>query len=112
MIARLRKICLALPDTTETTNFGHPFFRVKDKVFCVYHGKPDEPAIAFKVLKSEQSIFLEDTRFFKTPYMHHHGWVSIYAKGKLDWTEIAELVKASYDLTACARPARKSARKT
>jgi len=100
MIERLRKICVALPDATETTNFDHPFFRVKNKPFCVFHG-----AIAFKVLKTEQSIFLEDPRFFKTPYMHHHGWVSLHAEGKLDWKEIAELVKASYDLTA--RPAGK-----
>jgi len=69
MIERLRKICMALPDATETTNFDHPFFRVKNKPFCVFHG-----AIAFKVLKTEQNIFLEDPRFFKTPYMHHHGW--------------------------------------
>ena len=109
---RLRKICLALPDATETTNFGHPFFRVNDKTFCVYHGKPEEPAIAFKMLRTETGIFLEDPRFFKTPYMHHNGWVSIHAQGKLDWKEIKELVKAGYDLTACARPARKSAKRT
>jgi predicted DNA-binding protein (MmcQ/YjbR family) len=101
MIERLRKICLALPDAVETTNFGHPFFRLKNKPFCVFH----DEAIAFKVLKTEQSIFLEDPRFFKTPYMHHNGWVSLHAQGKLDWKEITELVKASYDLTA--RPARK-----
>jgi predicted DNA-binding protein (MmcQ/YjbR family) len=109
MIEKLRKICLVLPGATETTNFGHPFFRFNNKPFCVFHGKEDEPAIAFKVLKTEQSIFLEDPRFFKTPYMHHNGWVSLRAQGKLDWKEIAELVKASYDLTAYARPARKSA---
>jgi predicted DNA-binding protein (MmcQ/YjbR family) len=103
MIQRLRKICLALPDTTETTNFGHPFFRVQNKVFCVFHGTQDEPAIAFKVLKNEAGIFLEDPRFFKTPYMHHHGWISLRAEGKLDWKEIAELVKASYELTARAK---------
>ena len=107
MIARLRKICLALPDATETSNFGHPFFRVKNKPFCVFHGTVDEPAIAFKVLKTEQTIFLEDPRFFKTPYMHHNGWVSLHAKGKLDWKEIAELVKSSYKLKAAEPPARK-----
>jgi predicted DNA-binding protein (MmcQ/YjbR family) len=101
MIDRLRKICLALPDTTETTNFGHPFFRVNKKPFCVFHTE----AIAVKVLKSEQGIFLEDPRFFKTPYMHHHGWVSLHTQGKQDWKEIAELVKASYNLTT--RPPRK-----
>jgi predicted DNA-binding protein (MmcQ/YjbR family) len=101
MIERLRKLCLALPEATETTNFGHPFFRFKNKPFCVFHTE----AIAVKVLKTEQSIFLEDPRFFKTPYMHHNGWVSLRAQGKLDWKEIAELVKASHELTA--RPARK-----
>jgi predicted DNA-binding protein (MmcQ/YjbR family) len=101
MIERLRKLCLALPEATETANFGHPFFRFNKKPFCVFH----DGAIAFKVLKTEQSIFLEDARFFKTPYMHHNGWVSLRAQGKLDWKEIAELVKASYELTA--RPARK-----
>ncbi len=112
MILRLRKICLGLPEATETTNFGHPFFRVKKKPFCVFHGTEEVPAIAFKVLKSEQAIFLDDPRFFKTPYMHHNGWVSLHARGKLDWAEIKELVKASYDLTACGRPARKSASST
>ncbi len=112
MIERLRKICLTLPDAVETTNFGHPFFRFNKKPFCVFHGTEQEPAIAFKVLKTEQGIFLDDPRFFKTPYMHHNGWISIHARGKLDWTEIKELVKASYDLTAGARPARKSASST
>jgi len=100
MIDKLRKICLGLPEVTETVNFGHPFFRFKTKPFCVFHGTADEPAIAFKVMKSEQDIFLEDPRFFKTPYMHHNGWVSLHANGKLDWKEITELVKGSYELTA------------
>jgi predicted DNA-binding protein (MmcQ/YjbR family) len=75
-------------------------FRFNKKPFCVFHGKEDEPAIAFKVLKTEAGIFLEDPRFFKTPYMHHNGWISLRAQGKLDWKEIKELVKASYGLTA------------
>jgi predicted DNA-binding protein (MmcQ/YjbR family) len=101
MIERLRKICLAFPDATETTNFGHPFFRIRTKPFCVFHGTPEEPAIAFKVMKTEAGIFLEDPRFFKTPYMHHNGWVSLHARGKLDWKEIAELARSSYDLALC-----------
>jgi predicted DNA-binding protein (MmcQ/YjbR family) len=103
MIDRLRKICLALPGAVETTNFGHPFFRFKKKPFYVFHGTPEEPAIAFKVLKGEAHMFLEDPRFFKTPYMHHNGWISLRAQGKLDWKEIAELVKASYELSAAAK---------
>ena len=99
-LARLRKICLSLPDTEETNNFGHEWFRVKEKPFCVNHGPAGEPAIAFKVAKTEQSMFLQDPRFFKTPHMHHHGWVSIRVEGKLDWEEIEELVQGSYRLAA------------
>jgi len=106
MIERLRKICLALPEATETTNFGHPFFRIQTKPFCVFHGTVEESAIAFKVLKTETGIFLEDPRFFKTPYMHHNGWVSLHARGKLDWKEIAELVRSSYDLALRPPPKR------
>ena len=33
-LARLRKICLALPDTKETLTWGEPHFRVGEKIFC------------------------------------------------------------------------------
>jgi predicted DNA-binding protein (MmcQ/YjbR family) len=102
-LKKLRKICLSLPATEETNNFGHEWFRVNKKPFCVNHGPAGEPAIAFKVAKTEQGIFLEDPRFFKTPYMHHNGWVSIRAVEKLDWEEIEELVKGSYRLAAPRR---------
>lgn len=100
MIGRLRKICLALPDVEEAVMHGHPVFRIKGKSFCIWHGVAGDPAIALKVAKSEQGIFLEDPRFYKTPYIGQHGWVSIKAKGRLDWHEIAELVSGSYQLAA------------
>lgn len=102
-IQRLRKICLALPDAVETENFGHPFFRIRKKPFCMFHGREDAPAIAVKVAKTEQGIFLEDPRFYKTPHVGQHGWVSLRATGRLNWEEIAELVQASYQLVARRR---------
>ena len=100
MLDRLRKICLALPDTEESVMHGHPVFRINGKSFCIWHGVADDPAIALKVAKSEQGMFLEDSRFFKTPYIGQHGWISIRAQGRLDWKEIAELVQGSYRLAA------------
>ncbi len=102
-IHRLRKICLALPDAVETENFGHPFFRIRKKPFCMYHGMPDARAIAVKVAKTEQEIFLKDPRFYKTPHVGQHGWVSLRTTGKLDWEEIEELVRASHHLVAKRR---------
>lgn len=99
-LAALRRLCLALAQTEETKNFGCQWFRVKGKPFCVNHDSGDQPAIAFKVARTEQGIFLEDPRFFKTPYMHHHGWVSIRVGKTIDWEEIAELIHGSYRLAA------------
>jgi predicted DNA-binding protein (MmcQ/YjbR family) len=97
-LPRLRKICLALPGASETENFGHPFFRFKTKPFCIFLGAEDDPAIAIKVAKAEQGMFLEDSRFSRTPYIGRHGWVSLKAAGRLDWEEVEELVKSSYRL--------------
>src|SRR5438876_909318 len=35
-LVRLRKICLALPDTTEVKAWGEPTFRVRNKIFAMY----------------------------------------------------------------------------
>ena len=63
ILTSLRPICLALPQTTETAIFGHPTFRSGKKSFAILHGPPGEPALAFKVRKREQGIFLNDALF-------------------------------------------------
>ena len=35
VLERLRRICSALPDTTETVTFGHPTFKAAGKTFTV-----------------------------------------------------------------------------
>jgi len=106
VVKRVRKICLALEEVVETNNFGHEWFRIKKKPFCVIHGRSGEPAIAFKVGKTEQGVFLEDPRFFPTPYSAHQGWVSLRCDGALDWEEIEELAKGAYQLVAVRKPRR------
>lgn len=99
-LPRLRKLCLALPGVEEKKIFDHPTFRIGGKMFCMYHGYAEAPAIAFKVAKTEQGMFLEDPRFYRTPYIGQHGWVSLKDAGRLNWKEIEELVNGSYLLTA------------
>jgi predicted DNA-binding protein (MmcQ/YjbR family) len=95
---RLRKICLTLPRTDETVTFSHPTFRVAGKTFCVLDVYKGETAIAVKVGKAAQGIFLEDPRFYRTPYIGQHGWISLRVQGRLNWEEVEELVKGSYGL--------------
>lgn len=98
ILVKLREICLALPKTSETTTFGHPTFQVGTKTFTVLETYKGELSICVKVGKKMQPVFLEDSRFYRTPYVGQHGWVSLRARTKLNWKEITELVRGSYEL--------------
>jgi predicted DNA-binding protein (MmcQ/YjbR family) len=109
ILKRLRKVCLALPDTTETLTFGHPTFRVANKMFAVLEEYKGELGICVNVGKLMQGVFLDDPRFFRTPYIGRYGWVTlrVYAT-KLDWNEVRELCKGSHKLVM---PAKKSGKR-
>src|ERR1700681_4978790 len=98
ILEKLREICLALPKSSETTTFGHPTFQVGTKTFTVLETYKGVLSICVKVGKKMQPVFLEDSRFYRTPYVGQHGWGSLRATTKLDWDEIGELVRGSYEL--------------
>ena len=100
ILTKLREICLALPKTSETVTFGHPTFQVGTKTFTVLETYKGELSICVKVGKKMQPIFLEDPRFYRTPYVGQHGWVSLRAHTRLNWTEIGHLVRGSYEMVA------------
>jgi predicted DNA-binding protein (MmcQ/YjbR family) len=39
-------------------------------------------------------------RFFVPPYVGPSGWVGVYLDSVVDWSEVAELVRDAYRLTA------------
>ena len=95
----LRKACFRLPGATETVTFGHPTFQIEGKTFAVLEEYKGELGIAVKVERNLQSVFLKDPRFFMTPYIGKHGWVTLSVNAApLNWKEIAELLAGSYRL--------------
>jgi predicted DNA-binding protein (MmcQ/YjbR family) len=99
ILKRLRAICLRLPAASEGLSFGHPTFRVQTKIFAVLEEYKGELGICVNVGKLPQGVFLDDPRFFRTPYIGKHGWVTLRVHAApLDWNEIRELVKGSYQL--------------
>ena len=98
VLEKLRRICLALPETTEALSWGHPNFRVKNKIFCSIGDYKEVCSISFKVGKAIQGVYLEDPRFFKTPYVGQHGWVSLRVTARPNWKEIKGLAEESYRL--------------
>ena len=111
VLAELRRICLDLPGATETVTFGNPTFQVHQKTFCVLEDYRGELSVCFKVGKQDQPLFLKDPRFYRTPYVGHHGWVSLRVNAaRLDWEEVRELANTSYHAVSAGRSRRKLAR--
>jgi predicted DNA-binding protein (MmcQ/YjbR family) len=103
--ARLKKICLALSGTEETYIWEHPHFRVRGKIFVSFGEYKGEWGITLKVGQLMQGVFLDDPRFFRAPYVGKYGWVTLRMDAApLNWTEIRELIRGSYQLVApCSR---------
>jgi predicted DNA-binding protein (MmcQ/YjbR family) len=101
VLKKLRAICLRLPAASEGVTFGHPTFRIAGKMFAVLEEYKGELGICVKVGTLMQGVFLDDPRFFRTPYIGKHGWVTlrVYA-ARLNWSEIRALVKGSYQSVA------------
>jgi len=102
-LERLRRICLALPETSEVVAWGHPNFRAGRKIFAVLEVYKGVLSIAVKAALPDQEALLHDPRFDKTPYIGQSGWVSLKVGGRLHWDPIRPLVLASYRLVALKR---------
>lgn len=104
-LARLRAICMALPEATEQGGVGDPTFRVRDKIFAMRHGVASRMTLWCKAPPGLQEVLVgsDPQRYFVPPYVGHHGWVGIYLDVALDWDFIADLIEDSYRLTAPKR---------
>jgi hypothetical protein len=104
-LARLREICLALPEGAEQETWEIPTFRVRAKIFAMYTFDDERPAIWCKAPPGSQVILVgaDPDRFFVPPYVGHKGWVGMHLDARPDWREVAELVKRSYRMTAPKR---------
>jgi hypothetical protein len=113
-LARLRKICLALPESSERLSHGEPTFFVGakngkgGKVFVMFandhHGDeivgfwcPAEPGAQATLIEADP------VRFFRPPYVGPSGWIGVRLDRSVDWDEIAEIAADSWRLVAPKR---------
>jgi hypothetical protein len=106
-IARIRAICLGLPEVVEKPFGGHtsPAFRVRDKMFAVI--SEDRTSMTVKAPPGVQAILInsDPERFFVPKYVGSKGWVGIrlYPGAPPDWEEVGEIICESYAMTAPKR---------
>jgi hypothetical protein len=97
-----RALALSLPDAVEKQAWGHPTFRIRDKMFATM--ATDGSTASVKSTLDEQRALTEmqpDT--FSVPaYVGKHGWIGIQLD-RVDAEELSELVTEAWRLTAPKR---------
>lgn len=103
--ARLRAICLALPEATEKEAWGDPTFRVRDRIFAMAKAGDGRPSLWCKAPAGSQEILVgaDPARFFVPPYVGHKGWIGMRLDDGPDWDEVAFLVGRSFRMIAPKR---------
>jgi predicted DNA-binding protein (MmcQ/YjbR family) len=103
VLKRLRKVCLSLPETSETVKWGHPTFVAGHKIFAVLDEYGGRPCIAFRTDPPRQAELLRDPRFYAAPYAAAQGWVCMHADRRINWRYVSELLRGSYRMAALKR---------
>ncbi|MEU7002395.1 MmcQ/YjbR family DNA-binding protein [Nonomuraea sp. NPDC046570] len=104
-LEELRRLCLALPETTERLSHGEPTWFVRDKkTFVTYADHHHDDRLGFWCAAPpgvQEALVAEDpARFFRPPYVGHRGWLGVYLDVQVDWPEVAEIVTDAYRMVA------------
>lgn len=109
-LARVRALAAAFPGADEKVSHGRPAF-FTTKVFAYYGGsvKVDgewvqhPQSIVVRPDPDELAALAEDPRTYVPAYLGPSGWIGFEVDAADDWDEVAELLDASYRLTAPSR---------
>src|ERR1700686_413731 len=102
VLQRLRTLCAAFPETSESSSWGHPNFRAGKRTFATFELVDGRPSIALRLDEPGVHLLLRRKQFFPTPYGRRQ-WVSIWADVPLNWRFVADLLERSYRLVALKR---------
>ena len=101
-LARVRTICLSLPETTERLSHGAPSFFIRDKIGFVnymdnHHGDGRvalwcacPPGMRDGLVKAEPE------QYFVPPYVGFRGWIGVRLDRSPDWDAVERVIRDAY----------------
>lgn len=106
-LERVRRVCLALPGTSERLSHGEPTFFVRKKVFVMFadnHHKDGRVAVWLPVPSGFQDQLIESApgTYFKPPYVGVRGWVGIEL-GQINDEDLTFHIQVAWELVAPKR---------
>jgi len=109
ILGLVRRLCLALPETSERRSHGAPTFFVREKrafvmVLTNHHG--DGRFALWCAAPDGVQTLLADAdadKFFVPPYVGHRGWLGVRLDRGIDEDELAGIVEDAYAAVAPAK---------
>jgi hypothetical protein len=101
-LARVRELCLVLPETEERLSHGSPAFFIRGKrTFVMYlDNHHDDGRLALWCAAPEGLqrglVEAEPEHYFVPPYVGHRGWIGVRLDRDLSWEEIAGVIEDAY----------------
>lgn len=95
-IGAMRKVCLALPETSQGLQFGMPVWRAGRRVFAQCYSYDGPLRAAFWVGVQNQALMGSDPRFSIPAFMGHNGWIALDVSKGIQIREIELLARDSY----------------
>jgi predicted DNA-binding protein (MmcQ/YjbR family) len=105
-LMRFTKICLGFSQAEREVQGSHASFRVKKKIFAYFlngHHGDGIVGVWCKVLPGDNAALIkaDPKRFYMPAYVGPRGWVGLRLDvGRVNWGEVEELAKGSYQLVA------------
>jgi hypothetical protein len=97
-----RRAALSFPEAVEKEPWGHPTFRVRDKMFASMSSEGESGTV--KATREAQAALVgsEPETFSVPAYVGQHGWVGIRLE-RVDPEEALELLDEAWRMTAPKR---------
>jgi hypothetical protein len=109
VLAKLRELCLALPETSERPSHGAPTFFIREKrsflMVLTNHHDDGRFAIWCAAPEGMQEMLVDadGERFFVPPYVGHRGWLGLRLDRGIHWDELAGIIEDAYAEVAPAK---------
>lgn len=106
-IQRVRRICTALPETTERLSHGEPTWFVRNRVFAMFsndHHGDGHVAVLVPAPPGTQAGLIESdpATYYRPPYVGVRGWVGIELS-RIGDADLADHIQTAWELIAPPR---------
>jgi len=101
----IRAVCLALPHTTETIQWGDDLvFKVGGKMYAVAPLVPARVCLSFKCTEEGFDELVERPGIIPAPYLARAHWVSLADASAMPKTEVKRRIEEAYATILASLP--------